>query len=79
MSGFGTGLLSFLSNYVHPLETGHTILTVVYLRDVVDTEGWRQLVSVSEGDLVSGSLQGDLCPQEETVPQCVPVQTKRST
>lgn len=47
-----------------------------YLRNVVDTEGWRELVSVSERDLVGGSLQGDLCPQEETVSQCVPVQIK---
>lgn len=47
--------------------------TVAYLRDVVNAEGWRQLVSVREGDLVGGFLQGDLCPQEETVPQCVPV------
>ena len=49
---------------------------MAYLRDVVNAERWRQLVSVSEGDLVSGSLQGDLCPQEETLPQCVPVQTR---
>lgn len=47
-----------------------------YLRDVVDAEQWRQMVSVSEGDLIRCSLQCDLCPQEETVPQRVPVQTK---
>ncbi len=51
------------------------LLKLSYLRDVVDAEGWRQLIRVSEGDLVGGPLQGDLCPQEETVPQCVPVQT----
>lgn len=60
----------------HWYQGGHTYLIVAYLRDVVNAEGWRQLVSVSEGDLVSGSFQGDLCPQEETVPQCVSVQTK---
>lgn len=51
------------------------LLKLSYLRDVVDAEGWRQLVCVSKGDLVGGPLQGDLCPQEETVSQCVPVQT----
>lgn len=76
VSDSGTGFLFLLSNCVHLLLTGHAteaVTTVAYLRDVVNAEGWRQLVSVSEGDLVGGSLQGDLCPQEETVPQCVPV------
>lgn len=65
----------FLSNYADPLETGHAVTTVTYLRDVVDAERRRQLVSISEGDLVGGSLQGDLCPQEETAPHRVPVQS----
>lgn len=49
---------------------------MAYLRHVDDAKGWRQLISVSEGDLVSGSFQGDLCPKEETVPQYIPVGTK---
>lgn len=65
----------FLSSYADPLETGHAVTTVTYLRDVVDAERRRQLVSISERDLVGGSLQGDLCPQEETAPHCVPVQS----
>lgn len=44
-----------------------------YFRHVVDAERWRELVSVREGDLVGGSFQGDFRPQEETVPQGVPV------
>ena len=60
-------LVSTLSN------SSEAALPVAHLRDVVDAEGWRQLVSVREGDLVGGSFQGDLSPQEETVPQCVPV------
>lgn len=44
-----------------------------YFRHVVDAERWRELVGVGEGDLVGGSFQGDFCPQEETVPQSVPV------
>ena len=47
---------------------------MAYFRDVVDAERWRQLVRVRERDLVRGPLQGDLCPQEETASQCVPVQ-----
>lgn len=47
---------------------------MLYLGDVVHSEGWRQLVSVSESDLIGCSLQGDLCPQEETAPHSVPVE-----
>lgn len=72
-----SGIFFFMSNYAHPLETGHVVTTVTYLRDVVDAERRRQLVSVSEGDLVGGSLQGDLCPQEETAPHRVPVRSNR--
>lgn len=46
--------------------------SVLYLREVVHSEGRRQLVGVSEGDLIGRPLQGDLCPQEVTAPHSVP-------
>lgn len=45
---------------------------VPYIRNVVYTEGWRQVVSVAEGDLIGSAFKADLCPQEETVPQSIP-------
>lgn len=69
---FHAKLPQFLSEQNEASYTGHAVPTAAYLRNVVNAEGWWQLVSVCERDLVRGSLQSDLCPQEETVPQCVP-------
>lgn len=76
---FWERFLFFLNNYVHIIVTdraNNAILTAGYLRNVFDAKGRWELVSVSKGDLVGGSFQCDLCPQEKTVPKCVPVKTK---
>lgn len=57
--------LTILYN-VYPLRT--------YLRNVIYAERWRQLVSVTEGDLIRCPFQSNLSSEEEAVSQSVPVE-----
>lgn len=45
-----------------------------YLRDVIYTERWGQLVSVTEWDLICCPFQSNLSSEEEAVSQSVPME-----